>query len=85
MVGVRTVIKKGSQDVIFKSTGHEKARASVCLTPQAVDQKMKPFIVFKGAKHEVSHLNEKFRGKWLDEYIFNKWVYPKGFGLSIFF
>ena len=85
MVGVRTVIKKGSQDVIFKSTGHEKARASVCLIPQVADQRMKPFIVFKGVKHEVSHLNEKFCGKWLDEYIFNKWVYPKGFGLSIFF
>ena len=34
MVGATTVTKKGSQDVVFKSTGHEKARASVCLKPK---------------------------------------------------
>ena len=37
MVGATTVTKKGSQDVVFKSTGHEKARASVCLTAQTDD------------------------------------------------
>ena len=63
MVGTRTVTKKGSQDDVFKSTGHEKARASVRLTGPADGQKMKPFIVFKGVQREVSQLNNEFREK----------------------
>ena len=35
MVGMTTVTKKGSQDVASKSTGHEKARVSMCLTALA--------------------------------------------------
>ena len=46
-----------------KKTGHEKARVSVCLTAKADGMKLKPFIVFKGAKREVSKLNEELRGK----------------------
>ena len=37
MVEATTVTKKGSQDIVFKSTDHEKARASVCLTAQTDD------------------------------------------------
>ena len=64
MVETITVTKKENQDV-FKSTGHdhEKARVSVCLTVRIDGQKMKPFIVFKGAKREVSQLNDEFSGK----------------------
>ena len=32
MVGTTTVSNVGSQDVVLKSTGHEKVRVSVCLT-----------------------------------------------------
>ena len=46
MVGKATVTKKGSQDVVFKLTGHEKARVSVCLTAQADGQMTKPFFLF---------------------------------------
>ena len=63
MVGTTTVNKKESQDVVFKSTAHEKAHVSVCLTAQADGQKMKSFVVFKGAKREVSQSNEEFRLK----------------------
>ena len=63
MVGTTTVSKVGSQDVVLKSTGQEKARDSVCLTAKAVGTKLKPFIVVTGTKREVSKLNEEFRGK----------------------
>ena len=68
---------------MLKSTGHEKARVSVCLTARADGQKMKPFIVFKGAKHEVSQLNKEFHGKrfvassengWMNTHLTNEFV-----------
>ena len=63
MVGTTTVTKKESPDVVFKSTAHEKAHVSVYLTAQADGQKMKPSVVFKGAKREVSQSNKEFRLK----------------------
>ena len=83
MVGTTTVTTKGNRDVVLKSTGHEKARVSVCLTARADGQKMKPFIVFKGAKHEVSQLNKEFHGKcfvassengWMNTHLTNEFV-----------
>ena len=63
VVGTTTVSKVESQGVVLKSTGHEKARVSVCLTARADRTKLKPFIVFKGAKREVATLNQEFREK----------------------
>ena len=45
----------------MKSTGHEKCRVSVCLTAKANGSKLKPFIVFKNAKHEAKALSEEFK------------------------
>ena len=44
-------------DAVLKLTGYEKERVSVCLT------KLKPFIVFKGFKREITILNQEFCGK----------------------
>ena len=83
LVGTTTVTKVGSQDVVLKSTGHEKARVSVCLTARADGTKLKPFIVFKGAKREVATLNQEFRGKcilassedeWMNTPLILEWV-----------
>ena len=78
MVGKTTVNKKGSQDVVLKSTGHEKARVFVCLTAQDDCQKMKPFIFFQGAKCKVNQLNEEFRGECFVVSSESKW-YDKTF------
>ena len=43
----------------------------VCLCVKADGTKLKPFIVFKGAKRDIAKLNEEFRGKWLDEHPLN--------------
>ena len=42
---------------------HEKARVTVCLCAKADGSKVKPFIVFKGAKREAVQLNNEFRGR----------------------
>ena len=57
MVGTTTVSKVGNHDTVFKLTGDEKGRASVCLT------KLKLFIVSKVTKREISNLNQEFCGK----------------------
>ena len=74
MVGTTTVSKVGRQDVVLKSTGHEKARVSVCLTARTDGTKFKPFIVFKGAKREVATLNQEFRGKCILASSENGWM-----------
>ena len=53
--------KRGAHTVSLRTTGHEKAKITVCLTACANGDKKKPFFVFKGAKREVKRLNEEFR------------------------
>ena len=74
MVGMTAVSKKESQDFVFKSTSHEKTRVFVSWTTWADGQKMKPFIVFKGAERKVSQLNEEFRGKCFFTSFENGWI-----------
>ena len=52
MVSSTTVEKIGSKEVNVKSTDHDKVCVSVCLTGKADGTRLKPFIVFKGAKRE---------------------------------
>ena len=52
MVSDTTVDKIGSKDIILKTTGHEKVRVTVCLAAKSDGTKMKPYIVFGGAKRE---------------------------------
>ena len=83
MVSNSTVEKVGAKTVTMKSTGHEKSRVSVCLTAKGDGVKLKPFIVFKGAKRDVEALNKEFHGKcvvassengWMNTPLTNNWV-----------
>ena len=53
--------KTGSKDVPLKTTGHEKVRVSVCLAAKHYGTKLKPFVVFAGAKHESKALHEEYK------------------------
>ena len=48
----------GKKTITLKSTGHEKARVSVCLAAKADGTKLKPMVVFKGKKREVAALKQ---------------------------
>ena len=50
MLSETTVDATGKKSITLKSTGHEKARVSVCLAAKADRTKLKPIVVFKGAK-----------------------------------
>ena len=56
MIANTTVEKRGAHTVSLKTTGHEKAEITVCLTACANGDKKKPFFVFKGAKREVKRV-----------------------------
>ena len=74
MVSDTTVDKVGTKSVCLKTTGHEKVMVTVCLAAKADGTKLKPFIVFRGAKRETKSLDEEYKqvcrqffGKRLDE------------------
>ena len=80
--GTTKVNETGEKDVILKSTGHEKVRVSVCLATKADGTKLKPFIVFVGAKQEENNLNDEFKNKcvvtsspkgWMNEELTLHW------------
>ena len=82
MVSNTTVEKTGSQEVYMKSTGHDKVCVSVCLAGKADGTRLKPFIVFKGAKRERKSLHKELRGKcsvsssangWMNEELTLQW------------
>ena len=61
MVSSTTADKSGTKDVPLKTTGHEKVRVSVCLAARGDGTKLKPFIVFAGAKRESKALHEEYK------------------------
>ena len=82
MVSSTTVNKTGQKEVMLKTTGHEKVRVSVCLAAEADGSKLKPFIVFAGAKRESAALNKDFGSKcvvassangWMNEQLTIQW------------
>ena len=74
MVGNTTVNATGSKDIPLKSTGNEKVRVTVCLTAKADGTRMKPFIIFQGAKREVAVLNEEFKNRCVVTSSSNGWM-----------
>ena len=74
MVGNTTVNSKGAKGVALKSTSNEKVRVSVCLTAKADGTKMKPFIVFKGAKRESAAINDEFKSQCVVKSSTNGWM-----------
>ena len=59
MVAETTIDAVGEKSITLKTTGHEKARVSVCLAAKAYGTKLKPMVAFKGAKRESAALNEQ--------------------------
>ena len=50
------------EETAMGSTGHEKARVSMCLADKADGTNLKSLTVFKEAKRETAKLNIKFKG-----------------------
>ena len=74
MVSNTTIDVTGVKTVTLKTTGHEKCRVSVCFSAKADGTKLKPMIVFKGAKREVDILAKEFRGKCVIASSPNAWM-----------
>ena len=83
MVSTTTVDKSGTKDVPLKTTGHEKVRVSVCLAARGDGTKLKPFVVFAGAKREAKALHEEYKRQcsvasstngWMNEELALRWV-----------
>ena len=74
MVSNTTVEKTGSKEDNMKSTGHDKVRVSVYLAVKADGARLKPFIVFKGAKRESKALHDEFIRKCSVASCANGWI-----------
>ena len=74
MVSSTTLDKIGTKTITMKTTGHEKCRVTVCLSAKADGTKMKPFIVFKGAKREVNEMAKELRSKCIIASSCNGWM-----------
>ena len=92
MVSNTTVNTTGTSDVMMKTTGHEKCRVSVALSAEGDGTKLKPMIVFAGAKRESKALNTEFRNVctvgssvngWMNEELTIRWV-KETLGISSF-
>ena len=58
MISNTTVTDKGAKSVVLKTTGHEKSKVTVTLTTKANGDKLKPYIVFPGHKHEFQNMKK---------------------------
>ena len=64
MVSNTTVEKTGAKSAVMKTTGQEKVMVSVCFSGKADGTKLKPTIVFRGAKRESKSLDEEFKHRY---------------------
>ena len=74
MVTETTVDRIGQKEIALKSSGHEKVGVTVCLAAQADGKKLKPFIVFGGAKRECKNLNDEFKSTCAIRSTPNAWM-----------
>ena len=74
MVSRTTVDKVGAREICLKTTGHEKVRISGCLSAKADGTKLKPFIVFGGAKREATALHKEFHSRCIVTSSSNAWM-----------
>ena len=74
MISETTIDKTGKKSITLKTTGHEKARVSVCLAAKADGTKLKPMVFFKGAKREVAALSQEFKHKAVVATSDNAWM-----------
>ena len=74
MVSETTIDATGKKTITLKTTAHEKSRVSVCLAAKADGTKLKPMVVFKGAKREVAALNQEFKRRAVVATSGNAWM-----------
>ena len=74
MLSSTTVDNVGEKSIRLKTTGHERSKVSVCLTAKADGIKLKPFIVFLGAKRETKQLNEEYKNRCYVASFVNGWM-----------
>ena len=74
MVSNTAVDKVGAKSIILKTTGHEKVLVSVCSAAKADGTKLKPLVVFRGAKRETRGLDEEFKSKCVVGSSKNAWM-----------
>ena len=83
MVSDTTVDVVGKKTVSMKTTGHEKCRVTAGLAAKSDGTKLKPIIVFKGAKREIEQLQKEYKNKcfiatstngWMDTDLTLRWV-----------
>ena len=83
MVSETTIDSIGKKTITMKTTGHEKSRVSVCLAARADGTKLKPMVVFKGAKRETTAMNKEFRrhavvassaNAWMNTELTHVWI-----------
>ena len=74
MLSSTTVDNVGEKSIRLKTTGHERSKVSVCLTAKADGIKLKPFIVFLGAKRETKQLNEEYKNRCYVASSVNGWM-----------
>lgn len=83
MISETTIDATGKKSITMKTTGHEKAKVLVCLAAKADGTKLKPMVVFKGAKQEVAVLKQEFQhgaivatsaNGWMNTELTNVWV-----------
>ena len=73
----------GKKTVSMKTTGHGKCRVTAGLAAKSDGTKLKPIIVFKGAKREAKQLQKEYKNKcfiatstngWMDTDLTLSWV-----------
>ena len=74
MVSSTTIDKTDSKDIPLKTTGHDEVRVLVCLALKGDGSKLKPFVVFAGAKRESKSLHEEYKRQCSVPSSTNSWM-----------
>ena len=83
MISETTIDAVGKKSITLKTTGHQKARVSICLAARADWTEIKPIVVFKGAKREVASLKQELQHRaviptsanaWIDTELTEVWI-----------
>ena len=74
MISGTTINKTGKKSITLKTAGHAKATVSVYLAAKADGPKLKPIIVFKGAKREVAAHSQEFKHEAVVATSDNAWM-----------
>ena len=74
MVSDTTVDVNGKKTVSMKTTGHKKCCVTAGLAAKSDGTKLKPIIVFKGAKREVEQLQKEYKNKCFIATSTNGWM-----------